>query len=126
MTFIVTISEDISILVNILNKNKCIKIDNITYISTNYSLFKYLLELLETNSISKNKNGYITLKRKDGTTTSLQRIIMEFYSQYDGDLKILLEEKEGDSCKYEIDHINNDKLDNRTGNFQILTLKIIF
>lgn len=121
MTFIVTISEDISILVNILNKNKCIKIDNITYISTNYSLFKYLLELLETNSISKNKNGYITLKRKDGTTTSLQRIIMEFYSQYDGDLKILLEEKEGDSCKYEIDHINNDKLDNRTGNFQILT-----
>lgn len=116
MTIIIKLNEERSLLINLkkYKKENIIKIDSFSYITTNYSLFKYLLKIFELNSISTNVNGYVVLRRKDRTKTSLQRIIMEFYSQYDKRLRKELE-------MLEVDHINNIKEDNETSNFQLLT-----
>ena len=110
MTLIVKLNEERTLLLNVDKDNK----QTIgTYISTNYSLIKYLLSFLDTGSISTNNNGYICLKRLNGKKTSIQRLIMEFYSIYD--LKIKKE-----IIINEVDHINNLKEDNTTTNFQLL------
>lgn len=116
MTIIIKLNEEKSLLINLkkYKKENKIKIDSFSYITTNYSLFKYLLKILELNSISTNENGYVVLRKQDRTKTSLQRIIMEFYSQYDKELEKKLE-------MLEVDHINNIKEDNETSNFQLLT-----
>ena len=112
MTLIVKIDENKSILVNyeIENRNK-IKRTAYTVITTNYTLFRYLLKLTDTNSIHTNGSGYITLRRENRTVTSLQQIIMEFYSNYDKSINL---------SDYEVDHINANKIDNRITNLQIL------
>lgn len=114
MTFIIKIDEINSVLVNYsLKGKKCKKmqVTACTLISTNYTLFRYLLKLLNTNSININKNGYVTLRKEDKTVTSLQQIIIGFYAKYDKNINIK---------EYEVDHINNEKLDNRITNLQIL------
>lgn len=116
MTIIIKLNEEKSLLINLkrYKKENKIKIDSFSYISTNYSLFKYLIDLFKINSIRLNENGYVVLRRKDRTITSLQRIIMEFYSLYDKELEKELENSD-------VDHINNLRLDNRTSNFQLLS-----
>src|SRR5699024_5057985 len=76
MTIIIKLNEEKSLLINLkrYKKENKIKIDSFSYISTNYSLFKYLIDLFKINSISTNENGYVVLRRKDRTITSLQRI----------------------------------------------------
>ena len=114
MTVIVKANNEYSVLINYKFKGKEFNVDSYSIINTNYSLIRYLTKLLDINSIYTNKDGYVCLKRKDGTTSSLQRIIMEFYSEFDDRIKTLLKEK------YEVDHINNIKTDNRVDNFQVL------
>lgn len=114
MTIIVKANNEYSIIINFKFENKEFKIDSYSIINTNYSLIRYLTKLLDVNSIYTNNYGYVCLKRKDGTTSSLQRIIMEFYSEFDEKIKQLLNENN------EVDHINNIKIDNRVDNFQIL------
>ena len=112
MTLVIKLNEERTILIDFsYNKKKWRVIA--TYISTNYSLIKYLLTFLDKGSISENKDGYICLKRLNGKKTSIQKLIMEFYSNYDLKLKSELSYNE-------IDHINNIKKDNMTTNFQIL------
>ena len=121
MTVIFKINEKESILVDFEIEKKKVNVAAYTWITTNYSLIRHLVKLIYTNSISINNYGYVDLKRRDKTKTTLQRIIIEFYSKYDKSLKLLLEEKDSKKRKYEVDHINREKLDNRIENFQILT-----
>lgn len=82
MTLIVKVNEEVTALIDYSKKKEKI-IRTVTYVTSNCSLIKYLLKLLRKNSIGKNKDGYATIKRINGKKTSLQRIIMEFYSVYD-------------------------------------------
>lgn len=85
-------------------------------IDVDYSLIRYLGQVTEINDININNCGYIIIKRRDNTTTTLGRFILEYYSKYDKKLKEILENKQ-----YEINHINSNKLDNRIENLEILT-----
>lgn len=61
MTLVIKLNEERTILIDFsYNKKKWRVIA--TYISTNYSLIKYLLTFLDKGSISENKDGYICLK----------------------------------------------------------------
>lgn len=126
MTIIIKVNAEVSFMVNFnICSNKC-NVENYTIISTNASLIKYLLKSLQNNDLRVEKNGYACLRRDDeiGSRTSLQRIIVEFYAQYDEKLKNLLVQTDKDNKKvFDVDHINNVKLDNRTSNFQILSHK---
>ena len=89
---------------------------NVGIIDVDFSLIRYLGQAAEINDININNCGYVIIKRKDNTTTTLGRFILEYYSKYDNRLKQILENKE-----YEINHINRDKLDNRIENLEIVT-----
>lgn len=89
---------------------------NVGIIDLDYSLIRYIGQATEINDININNCGYVTIKRKDNTTTTLGRFILEYYSKYDDILKEILENKE-----YEINHINSNKLDNRIENLEIVT-----
>lgn len=89
---------------------------NVGIIDVDYSLIRYLGQATEIKDIDINNCGYVIIKRKDNTTTTLGRFILEYYSKYDNRLKEILENKE-----YEINHINRDKLDNRIENLEIVT-----
>lgn len=89
---------------------------NVGIIDVDFSLIRYLGQATEIKDIDINNCGYVIIKRKDNTTTTLGRFILEYYSKYDNRLKEILENKE-----YEINHINRDKLDNRIENLEIVT-----
>lgn len=89
---------------------------NVGIIDVDFSLIRYLGQATEIKDIDINNCGYVIIKRKDNTTTTLGRFILEYYSKYDNKLKEILENKE-----YEINHINRDKLDNRIENLEIVT-----
>ena len=110
MTLIIKLNEERTLVLNI-DKDKKQTIG--TYITTNYSLIKYLLSFIDIGSISVNKSGYICLRRLNGKKTSIQRLIMEFYSKYDLNIK-------NEIIINEVDHINNLKEDNTTTNYQLL------
>lgn len=123
MTLVVKINEDVTALIDYSKKEKKM-VRTVTQVTSNCSLVKYLLKLLRENSIGKNKDGYATIRRINGKKTSLQRMIMEFYSSYDKDLKKVLFQKYEGKEQIDVDHINNKKLNNRTENFQLLTHKM--
>lgn len=89
---------------------------NVGIIDVDFSLIRYLGQATEIKDIDINNCGYVIIKRKDNTTTTLGRFILEYYSKYDNKLKEILKDKE-----YEINHINSDKLDNRIENLEIVT-----
>lgn len=89
---------------------------NVGIIDVDYSLIRYIGQATEINDININNCGYVTIKRKDNTTTTLGRFILEYYSKYDDKLEKILGNKE-----YEINHLNKDKLDNRIENLEIVT-----
>ncbi len=89
---------------------------NVGIIDLDYSLIRHLSKVTEINDININNCGYVIIKRKDNTTTTLGRFILEYYSKYDNRLKDILDNK-----GYEINHINRDKLDNRIENLEIVT-----
>ncbi len=89
---------------------------NVGIIDVDFSLIRYLGQATEIKDIDINNCGYVIIKRKDNTTTTLGRFILEYYSKYDNRLKEILENTE-----YEINHINSDKLDNRIENLEIVT-----
>lgn len=116
MTFIIKVDDEKTVLANFEIEEKKVIVNAITQISTNYSLIRYLLSLLDTNSISINDSGYICMRRKNMKKTSFQQILMDFYMQHEEQLSQYLKHTE-------IDHINGIKTDNTTKNFQLLTHK---
>jgi len=94
-------------------KRKVIERD-VAMIDVDYSLIRYLAQQLTFTDVTLNNGGYPTVTRNN-TTTTVYRLILEYYSKYDEELKQILENK-----KLEINHINKDKLDNRLINLEIL------
>lgn len=90
--------------------------ENVGIVDVDFSLIRYLCKSLEINDININNCGYPTIKRKDNTTTTISRFIIEFYSKEDSELKQILQNKE-----YEVNHKNRNKLDNRLENLEIVT-----
>ena len=85
-------------------------------IDEDYSLIRYLCKETRDRDISSNTDNYITIKREDGTTTTLGRFILEYYTDFDCKLYTVLNNDE-----YEINHINKDVTDNRLANLEIVT-----
>ena len=84
-------------------------------IDEDYSLIRYLGQVFNFRDVIINNSGYPIIA-VDNTTTTLYRLILEYYSKYDMKLKDILQNKD-----YEINHISKDKLDNRLCNLEIVT-----
>lgn len=93
-----------------------LKEENVGIIDVDFSLIRYLGKASIFKDITINGSGYPIIERKDKTSTTLGRFILEYYSKYDVKLKEILENTE-----YEINHKNRNKLDNRLENLEIVT-----
>lgn len=109
ITLILYYDEDIAFIYDICNMEILGVIDN------DSSLIRYLLGIMELNNVRVNDSKYLILRNKKGIVTTLQRLIVEFYSRYDVKLKELLDNG------YEINHINKNKLDNRLSNIEVVS-----
>lgn len=116
MTIIENLKDENVIIRNIYYKNGLIE-EVVAVIDVDYSLIKYLGKVFVFNDIIINNSGYPIIATNN-TITTLYRLILEYYSKYDNDLKQILQDK-----KYEINHKNKDKLDNRVQNLEIVTHK---
>lgn len=98
------------------SKNGSIIEDDVAVVDVDYSLIRYLAKQVCYREISINNYGYAITKREDNTTTTLHRLILEYYSNTDDNLKEILNNK-----AFEINHKNKNKLDNRLSNLEIVT-----
>lgn len=89
---------------------------NVGIVDLDFSLIRYICKEISLRDVNINRSGYSTIKRKDNTTTTLGRFILEYYSKYDEELKQIL-----NNTEYEINHKNRNKLDNRLENLEIVT-----
>lgn len=114
MTILVNLKEE-KIIIKAINeiKRKVIE-EDVAMIDVDYSLIRYLAQQLTFTDVTLNNGGYPTVTRNN-TTTTVYRLILEYYSKYDEKLKQILQNK-----KLEINHISKDKLDNRLINLEIL------
>ena len=87
----------------------------VSFIDEDYSLIRYLCEQTEERDISKN-NGYIYIKREDGSATTLGRFILEYYANFDIKLYTILS-----NVAYEINHKNKLREDNTLENLELVT-----
>ena len=115
---ILTNIEDEKIIVKAINekKGKIIEQD-VAIIDVDYSLIRYLAQKLTVTDVVLNNCSYPIITKNNRTTT-LYRLILEFYSKYDEVLKQMLENKQ-----LEINHINKDKQNNKIINLEILDHK---
>lgn len=109
MTLLLYYDETTTLIYNMINNSVLGKIDN------DSSLIRYLLNIMELHNVRVNENDYLVLRKLDNVVTTLQRVIIEFYSRYDVKLKKLLNKG------YEVNHINKDKLDNRLCNLELVS-----
>lgn len=103
---------------NMFNRELVMRADCFSFIDEDYSLLKYLCEETKYRDINKNCHGYITIRRKDGTVTTLGRFILEYYANFNDKLYTILNNED-----YEINHINKSLEDNKIGNLEIVTKK---
>ncbi|MCL2355234.1 MAG: HNH endonuclease [Oscillospiraceae bacterium] len=111
-----------NIVVNILNKYIGIvdfeTMQLLSLINVDFGLIRYITELLQYYTISKNRSGYLQIENRWEGTTLLHRIVLEYYSQFDDKLKDALS-----NADYEVNHRNKNVWDNRIGNLEIVTKK---
>ncbi len=115
MTIITNWSNEQILLKNICMKKGVIAEAEVGRIDEDYSLIRYLGQVFNFRDVIINNSGYPIIA-VDNTTTTLYRLILEYYSKYDMKLKDILQNKD-----YEINHISKDKLDNRLCNLEIVT-----
>ena len=94
MTLLLYYDETTTLIYNMIDNSVLGKIDN------DSSLIRYLLNIMELHNIRVNENGYLVLRRLDNVVTTLQRVIIEFYSRYDVKLKELLDSCGEKKCLY--------------------------
>lgn len=107
-------------------KRQKIVVDALCVIDEDYSLIRHLCRETEYRDIKFNIDGYVSIKRADSTTTFIHRFILEYYALFDNKLKSILDDYTmNDNCqrvyKYEINHINREKTDNRLVNLELVT-----
>ena len=91
---ILTNIEDEKIIVKTINEKKGRIIEkDIAMIDVDYSLIRYLSQQLTFTDVILNNCGYPIITRNNRTTT-LYRLILEFYAKYDNELKQMLENKQ--------------------------------
>mgnify|MGYP003305020281 CR=1 FL=1 len=98
------------------SKNGYVIEKDVAVVDVDYSLIRYLAKQVCYREISINNYGYAITKREDNTTTTLHRLILEYYSNTNDNLKEILNNKE-----FEINHKNKNKLDNKLCNLEIVT-----
>lgn len=89
--------------------------ETVAFIDCDYSLIRFLINQLSLKEITLNNWNYPVIKQGDSITL-LYRLILQYYSEYDEELKKILQNK-----NYEINHISKNTLDNRLSNLDIVT-----
>lgn len=117
MTILTNIKDEKVIVKTINEKKGKIIEQDIAMVDVDYSLIRYLAQKLTVTDVILNNCGYPIITRNNRTTT-LYRLILQFYSKYDEELKQMLENKQ-----LEINHINKDKQNNKITNLEILDHK---
>lgn len=117
MTILTNIKDEKMIVKTINEKKGKIIEQDVAMIDVDYSLIRYLAQQLTVTDVELNNCGYPIIK-KNNTTTTVYRLVLEFYSKYDEELKQLLKNKQ-----LEINHINKDKQNNKITNLEILDHK---
>ena len=107
MTILTNIKDEKIIIKTINEKKGKIIEKDVAMIDVDYSLIRYLAQQLTVTDVVLNNCGYPIITRNNRTTT-LYRLILEFYSKYDEKLKQMLKNKQ-----LEINHINKDKQNNK-------------
>lgn len=87
----------------------------VSFLDCDYSLIRFLSSQLLLREITLNNWNYPVIKQDD-TITLLYRLVLQYYSKYDEELKKILQNK-----SYEINHISKNTLDNRLSNLDIVT-----
>lgn len=117
MTILTNIKDEKIIIKTINEKRGEIIEKDVAMIDVDYSLIRYLAQQLTVTDVELNNCCYPIIK-KNNTTTTVYRLILEFYSKYDKELKQMLKNKQ-----LEINHINKDKQNNKITNLEILDHK---
>lgn len=115
MTILTNIKDEMIILKTLTESKGVVAEQDVGMIDVDYSLIRYLANYFALKEVTLNNWGYPVIKQ-DNEITTLYRVILEYYSKYDEKLKEMLKNK-----KYEINHKNRDKLDNRIQNLEVVT-----
>jgi len=110
MNFIIDISEEFVILVNI----ETIKV--LAIVDKDFGLIRYITKITSQYIFDTNKSGYVQVPNRQEGQTLLHRIILEYYSQFDVKLFTVLNNED-----YEVNHKNKLVWDNRLENLEIVT-----
>lgn len=115
MNIFENINDEI-IVVKAINEKKGELTENpVAFVDCDYSLIRFLSSQLSLKEVTLNNWNYPVIKQGDSITL-LYRLILQYYSKYDEELKKILQNK-----NYEINHISKNTLDNRLSNLDIVT-----
>lgn len=115
MNIFENINDEIIVVKAINEKKGELTEEAVAFIDCDYSLIKFLISQLSLKEITLNNWNYPVIKQGDSITL-LYRLILQYYSKYDEELKKILQDK-----SYEINHISKNTLDNRLSNLDIVT-----
>ena len=110
MNFIINLVGKFIILFDMKDKGAVGLIEN------DFGLIKYFLKILRRYTVTVDKSGYLKFENKKGEVY-VHRIVMEYYAQFDDKLFTIL----NNTGKYEINHKNKMKWDNRLENLEFVT-----
>lgn len=115
MNIFTNINDELIVAKTINDRKGVITENNVGFLDCDYSLIRFLSNQLLLKEITLNNGGYPVIKQGDSNTL-LYRLILQYYSKYEEQLKKILQNK-----NYEINHINKNTLDNRLSNLDIVT-----
>ena len=111
MNIFENINDEIIVVKAINDKKGEFTEETVAFIDCDYSLIRFLISQLSLKEITLNNWNYPVIKQGDSITL-LYRLILQYYSKYDEELKKILQNK-----NYEINHISKNTLDNRLSNY---------
>lgn len=115
MNIFENINDEIIVVKAINDKKGEFTEETVAFIDCDYSLIRFLISQLSLKEITLNNWNYPVIKQGDSITL-LYRLILQYYSKHDEELKRILQDK-----NYEINHISKNTLDNRLSNLDIVT-----